>query len=34
MVRDLEGHTWEFTQHIRNVQPEDWGAEAVDPAYP
>ncbi|HEY2666750.1 MAG TPA: VOC family protein [Actinomycetota bacterium] len=34
MVRDLEGHTWEFTQHIRNVQPEEWGAEAVDPAYP
>jgi PhnB protein len=26
MARDLEGHTWEFTQHIRSVPPADWGA--------
>lgn len=23
---DLEGHAWEFTQHVRDVPPEDWGA--------
>jgi uncharacterized glyoxalase superfamily protein PhnB len=28
MARDLEGHVWEFTQHIRDVKPEDWGAVA------
>jgi uncharacterized glyoxalase superfamily protein PhnB len=23
---DLEGRVWNFSQHIRDVQPEDWGA--------
>lgn len=26
LVRDLEGHLWEFTQHLRDVPPRDWGA--------
>lgn len=25
---DLEGHHWLFSQHIRNVKPEEWGATA------
>lgn len=25
-VEDLEGHVWEFTQHLRDVPPADWGA--------
>lgn len=28
-VKDLEGHRWEFAQHIRDVAPEDWGAVRV-----
>lgn len=28
MARDLEGHTWEFSQHVRDVPPEHWGAVA------
>lgn len=27
LVKDLEGHLWEFTQHVRDVAPQDWGAE-------
>jgi uncharacterized glyoxalase superfamily protein PhnB len=27
-VEDLEGHRWMFAQHVRDVAPEDWGAEA------
>ncbi|RJL27225.1 VOC family protein [Bailinhaonella thermotolerans] len=27
LVRDPEGHVWEFTRHVRDVPPEDWGAE-------
>lgn len=23
---DPEGHVWEFTQHVRDVEPHDWGA--------
>jgi len=23
---DLEGHRWEFATHVRDVEPEDWGA--------
>jgi uncharacterized glyoxalase superfamily protein PhnB len=22
---DLEGHQWQFAQHVRLVAPEDWG---------
>lgn len=25
-AEDLEGHPWFFSQHIRNVKPEEWGA--------
>jgi uncharacterized glyoxalase superfamily protein PhnB len=23
---DLDGHHWQFAQHLRHVTPEDWGA--------
>ncbi|MFB9359813.1 VOC family protein [Actinoplanes nipponensis] len=26
MVRDREGHMWEFSQHVRDVPARDWGA--------
>ncbi|KXK61859.1 hypothetical protein AWW66_11410 [Micromonospora rosaria] len=26
LVRDLEGHLWEFTRHLRDVPPHEWGA--------
>lgn len=33
-VEDMEGHRWLFSQHARDVGPEEWGAtvarEAVD----
>jgi PhnB protein len=29
LVRDLEGHLWEFTQHLRDVPPREWGAVAL-----
>jgi uncharacterized glyoxalase superfamily protein PhnB len=25
-VEDLEGHPWLFSQHARNVSPDEWGA--------
>lgn len=28
-VRDVEGHLWEFTQHVRDVDPTAWGARVV-----
>nr|AGS49510.1 hypothetical protein [uncultured bacterium esnapd7] len=28
LVRDLEGHLWEFTRHLRDVPPHEWGAVA------
>jgi uncharacterized glyoxalase superfamily protein PhnB len=28
-ARDLEGHRWLFSQHVRNVNPESWGAKVV-----
>lgn len=27
-AEDLEGHRWMFATHVRDVAPEDWGAEA------
>jgi len=24
---DLEGHLWSFAEHVKDVQPENWGAE-------
>ncbi|MFJ3232892.1 VOC family protein [Streptomyces sp. NPDC086787] len=29
LVRDVEGHLWEFTQHLRDVPPPEWGAVAL-----
>nr|3ITW_A Chain A, Protein tioX [Micromonospora sp. ML1]3ITW_B Chain B, Protein tioX [Micromonospora sp. ML1] len=29
LVRDLEGHLWEFTRHLRDVPPREWGAVAM-----
>lgn len=26
LAEDPDGHRWEFSQHLRDVQPEDWGA--------
>lgn len=26
-VEDLEGHRWLFSQHVRDVSPEEWGAK-------
>jgi uncharacterized glyoxalase superfamily protein PhnB len=25
-VEDLEGHHWLFSQHVRDVSPDQWGA--------
>jgi uncharacterized glyoxalase superfamily protein PhnB len=25
-AEDLEGHRWLFSQHVRDLAPEDWGA--------
>ena len=30
LVRDREGHLWEFTQHVRDVPPAEWGAVMPD----
>ncbi|MGW0501087.1 VOC family protein [Streptomyces sp. NPDC003007] len=29
LVRDPEGHLWEFTRHLRDVPPGEWGAVAT-----
>jgi uncharacterized glyoxalase superfamily protein PhnB len=29
-VEDLDGHHWLFSQHARDVAPEEWGAVAKD----
>ena len=26
-VEDLEGHRWMFAQHVRDVPPQEWGAQ-------
>jgi PhnB protein len=26
-AEDPEGHRWSFAQHVRDVRPEEWGAE-------
>ncbi len=26
LVKDCEGHMWEFSQHVRDVPAQDWGA--------
>jgi uncharacterized glyoxalase superfamily protein PhnB len=30
-VEDPEGHRWMFAEHVRDVAPEEWGAETRDP---
>ena len=30
-VEDLGGHRWQFTQTIRDVEPEEWGGQTVQP---
>jgi uncharacterized glyoxalase superfamily protein PhnB len=27
---DLQGHQWEFSQVLRTVEPEAWGATRID----
>jgi uncharacterized glyoxalase superfamily protein PhnB len=34
VAQDLEGHHWLFSQHIRDVNPFDWGATIVTPSGP
>jgi uncharacterized glyoxalase superfamily protein PhnB len=29
-VEDLEGHHWLFSQHARDVSPDEWGARMAD----
>jgi uncharacterized glyoxalase superfamily protein PhnB len=29
-VEDLAGHRWQFTQTVRDVEPEEWGGETVN----
>jgi uncharacterized glyoxalase superfamily protein PhnB len=28
-AEDLEGHRWLFSQHARDLAPEDWGARVA-----
>lgn len=30
-VLDLDGHHWLFSQHVRDLAPEDWGAKVSTP---
>ena len=30
-VEDLGGHRWQFTQTLRDVAPEAWGGQSVEP---
>ena len=30
-AKDPEGHRWDFCQHIKDVAPEEWGAEVAKP---
>lgn len=39
VARDLDGHHWLFSQHVRDLNPADWGAVVADgagdePSYP
>jgi uncharacterized glyoxalase superfamily protein PhnB len=31
-AEDLEGHRWMFSQHVRDVAPEEWGAQPASSA--
>jgi uncharacterized glyoxalase superfamily protein PhnB len=30
-VRDIEGHLWLFSRHVRDVDPTAWGAQMIHP---
>jgi uncharacterized glyoxalase superfamily protein PhnB len=30
-IEDLAGHRWQFTQTLRDVAPEEYGCETIDP---
>jgi uncharacterized glyoxalase superfamily protein PhnB len=30
-LEDLAGHRWQFTQTMRDVAPEEWGGQSVEP---
>jgi uncharacterized glyoxalase superfamily protein PhnB len=30
-VEDFEGHRWLFSQHVRDLSPEEWGATVESP---
>ena len=30
-VEDLGGHRWQFTQTMRDVAPDEWGGQTVQP---
>ena len=30
-VEDFAGHPWEFSQHVRDIPPEEWGARVAQP---
>ena len=32
-AEDLEGHRWVFSQTIRDVAPEEWGAQSPEPEH-
>ncbi len=32
-VEDLDGHHWLFSQHARDVSPNDWGATVTEPVF-
>ncbi len=31
-AEDLDGHQWLFSQHIRDINPADWGATVATPS--
>ena len=31
VIEDPHGLRWEVSQHLRDVHPEDWGAEVIEP---
>ena len=30
-LEDLAGHRWQFTQTLRDVAPEEWGGQSIEP---
>lgn len=30
IAEDLEGHRWEFSQYLRDVEPAEWGAQLME----